>query len=269
MTSPDSPSHREEGASALVTRPTAATAVLVALGAAGVTVALALSVQTPLWDLLVALSGTLLVAGALNHLIPTRNDHPPAVVESTFAAATAAIESAALGGATPAYVPVGGEIRLRVPADGDREDGLRPTGAGLYRTVAADLPADGPPEEVLAWLAEALEGRFGLVSGPTVSIEGTEATVALEGWTPAGIDRIDHPAISVLAVGLADRLDRPVRATVTERSADSATIRLRWEVASDDPELADQFANDREREQREPGDDREPEPVPPGRDGDA
>lgn len=265
--------HHDAGWRALATRPTAATTALAVLGIAGLAASLVFPAESPGpgRDLLIVLSGTLLVAGALNHLLPSRDDVPPEVLASVVEASWATRDGA--DELAPTYVPGDrDEVRLRLAVDGGTESRppkgeLRPTGLGLYRTIADELPEDGSPTEVLSWLAEALEGRFALVSGTSVSTGSGEATVRISEWVPDGIERVDHPATSLLAVGLADRLDRPVGTTV--RIDDGATIRLRWEPASDEAEPAEEGVSRRESEEGDPDDEREAQPASPGRDGDA
>lgn len=213
----------------VVASPTAATTTLLVCGTVGLVVALVSAV--PHRDLLITLSGTLLVAGGLNHLLPTRDDLPPAVAESVFEASAEAIGTAT--GGSPVYVPAGGG-RVWLRAGGGAletelgDDGVRPTGATMYRLIADDLPEGEPLEVTLARIGELLAGRFGLLVDPAVSVEGSEATVTVAGWALPALDRIDHPAVSVLAVGLAARTGEPVVADVHEDGDRVATIELRW-----------------------------------------
>ncbi|WP_114576065.1 hypothetical protein [Saliphagus sp. LR7] len=258
----------------VVASPTAATTALLACGALGLLVALA-SASIPRRDLLVALSGTLLVAGGLNHLLPTRDDLPPAVAESVFEASAEAVETAMEG--SPVYVPTeDGRVRLR-PGGGSlergTEDGVRPTGATIHRLIADDLPEGEPLEATLARIGDHLAGRFGLLVDPAVSVEGSETTVTVAGWALPALDRTDHPAVSVLAVGLAARTGHPVVADVHEDGERGATIELRWvpdaDSSSEEAGPDGQFVAGGETEEADPGDDREPEASPPGRDDEA
>lgn len=213
-----------------VASPTAATTALLVCGTLGILVALA-SASIPRRDLLITLSGTLLVAGTLNHLLPNRNDLPPAVAESVFEASADSIGTAT--GGSPVYVPTGdGEVRLRpgggALGTGTEDDGVRPTGATMYRLIADDLPEEEPLEATLARIGEHLAGRFGLLVDPAVSVEDSEATVTVAGWALPALDRTDHPAVSVLAVGLVARTGHPVVADVHEDGDRVATIELQW-----------------------------------------
>ncbi|WP_290819284.1 hypothetical protein [Halovivax sp.] len=124
---------------------------------------------------------------------------------------------------------------------------LEPTGAPLFaefeRAVTGD-PAS-TPAPLAGQLADALVEQFELVRGadPDIDPDGGRATVAITDSAYGPLDRFDHPIPSVLAVGFAVGLDRPVRLDVDagDERADWL-VTCRWETSDADEDEADATA---------------------------
>lgn len=172
-------------------------------------------------------------------------------VYETCAANVARLANELGGTADRRYVPADDDgadaVRLFVPrASGDAASGalehgssrqgllLEPTGASfvaeLERTLADGLA--GRPGPLAEQLTDALTDRFELVdrAEPLVDTEGGRVYVAVSDGAFGPVDRFDHPVASILAVGLATGLERPVDAAVTaETDRGEWLVRCRWE----------------------------------------
>jgi hypothetical protein len=124
-----------------------------------------------------------------------------------------------------------------VVGEGDTARGVafRPTGTALFeafeRGLSGPVPAD--PGAVLSRLADALVEQFEFADAvdPALDTDGGRATVAVRGGTYGSVGRFDHPVTSLLAVGLAVGLDRPV--TVDVDATDAETVVLTWGPRAD------------------------------------
>jgi uncharacterized small protein (DUF1192 family) len=122
---------------------------------------------------------------------------------------------------------------LFVATDDEAERGLAlaPTGAMLYTEF--DRAATGTNIESAAAgrvLADGLVEQFELADAvdATVDGEGGRATFELSGVAVDGLDRVDHPAVSFLGVGLAKATDKPVSLDTVERDGSSWTVSYAW-----------------------------------------
>ncbi|WP_208023624.1 hypothetical protein [Halorussus pelagicus] len=110
---------------------------------------------------------------------------------------------------------------LFVVTDDERERGVSmvPTGGSLHRefesAMADELAAT--PAGVASQLTDALVESLELVESATAETDAERGRVAVElsGSVYGALDRFDNPAVSFLAVGLADALDAPVTVEVT------------------------------------------------------
>lgn len=188
-------------------------------------------------------------------------------VYETFATNVASLASELGLSETRYYVPVGDrpEVRLFVPQEENgsippaealeetlvvtetsRGLATRPTGVDLYAEFdrAAQLAEDGSPQELLEGLADALVEQFELVEAiettvaPETTSEAGAVTVGVTGSVYGPPDGFDHPVVSILAVGLARHLERPVETEVEGEEGDSPAARItcRWPVAGENAE---------------------------------
>ncbi len=129
-------------------------------------------------------------------------------------------------GDTALYIPLSSDYDLPTTADGPfvleaDSRGLRfePTGGTLFeevqRTVIGELATT--PGPLATQLCEALTEQFELadVATPDVDPATGRVTVAITNSSFGDVDQFDHPIASLLAVGLATGLDRPVELSVT------------------------------------------------------
>ncbi|MFT4946594.1 MAG: hypothetical protein ACI8TL_000830 [Natronomonas sp.] len=261
--SPDGPSLADRdtrdqrdvfGTPDLLRRPSATTLFLGVFGLAGVAVSFTTAVAEGGFSSLAAtLGGTVLVASLLNHALADGRDLPPAVSESVYTAyaslAETVLDERDLSG-QGVYLPSGGQssARLVVPATGgdpldrdwstvdavgDEHAVFTPTGESLYRAFrrmklrSSEHRTDH--QRLLSRLASALDSGFELVEAVSVTVEGDTATVSFESCVLPGVDRLDHPVGSFLAVGIAREFGEPVTVDRVRSDPDgSGSIELRW-----------------------------------------
>lgn len=104
---------------------------------------------------------------------------------------------------------------------------LEPTGAGLYDAFAAsaaDIDAS-TPAALAPQLADAVVEQFELARSVEPDVDADRVTFAVADAAFGPLDRFDHPVPSLLSVGLAAGLDRPV-----ELSVDAGDDRADWLV---------------------------------------
>ncbi|MBV0903291.1 hypothetical protein [Haloarcula salina] len=123
---------------------------------------------------------------------------------------------------------------LFVTTEGDTRQGvaLPPSGDRLFASFeqTVDGAFEAAPDQIGADLAAALTEQFELVDDADVEIGADErATVALDGPAFGDLSRTDHPAVSLLAVGFAAGLDRPVTVETRTDERASAVVSLSWE----------------------------------------
>lgn len=115
---------------------------------------------------------------------------------------------------------------------------LEPTGERLRDAVvdaAADPDASAPPA-LAAQLADAVVEQFELARSVEPDVDAERVTFAVADAAFGPLDRFDHPIPSVLAVGLATGLDRPIELSV-DPGDDRADwlVTCRWADDADEP----------------------------------
>lgn len=115
---------------------------------------------------------------------------------------------------------------------------LEPTGGALYGAfadTAAEAEASAPAS-LAAQLADAVVEQFELARSVEPDVAADRVTFAVADAAFGPLDRFDHPIPSLLAVGLATGLDRPVELTV-DPGDDRADwlVTCRWTDAADEP----------------------------------
>ncbi|WP_324759924.1 hypothetical protein [Haloarcula montana] len=238
--------------------PSIPTALLLVLGVAGLAVrfqaaALPIEPTDDSLSLLLALSGTLLVGGVVNHVLTAGRDLPLTVTASTAAAAGRTVESLlvqrelddrrvylpATTDRGPRLVVPGGEgdpIAHAEQAFDDQTEAVvvTPTAAEMvtgFREHRTDAAATDATHHVDA-LCDGLTAVYDLAAGASGTVDGRQATVSVRGCPLGEPRRIDHPVSSFLATGLATALDRPVELTEVRpdggERAYAFTVELRW-----------------------------------------
>ena len=111
---------------------------------------------------------------------------------------------------------------------------LPPTGSRLYtefeRTVSGEL--DDDPHSIAKALTAALSEQFELVDETTAEIDGKNrtASIAIKNPTFGDIHQLDHPVVSLLAVGFATSLDRPVTVDTHDDDRFSGVVAVSWDT---------------------------------------
>lgn len=133
------------------------------------------------------------------------------------------------------YVPTATGVRLFRPqhadydlpedpsslflADDDATRGVafEPVGDPLYRDLEATAVASDTPDvdAVVGTAADAVVEQFELATSAAYDRQAGQVTVTLADVEPAGVDRFDHPAVSLFAVVLARELNAPVTLAAT------------------------------------------------------
>ncbi|MBX0322128.1 hypothetical protein EGH21_03680 [Halomicroarcula sp. F13] len=187
----------------------------VGLVAAGVAVA-------PFQTLLFAWGGTALFAALLLQFVTTERT-VPARVASDLAVAMGANARRLAGDGPPEYVPDGESVTLT--ADG-RDTHVDPVGVRLLATL--DAPGTDDPADRLPALVDCLVADLELADSATghTTADGAEVTVT---GPAVGTDALfDHPVVSVVGVGLARAVGRPVRVEPTVED-DRLVVTCRWD----------------------------------------
>ena len=110
---------------------------------------------------------------------------------------------------------------------------LHPSGSGLFAEFrdasgAEALPADDP-ERIFEYLADGLVEQFELAERISVELESQRrCVIAVEGAASDGVDRLDHPIVSFLAVGAAAELQQPARVEVQEIGDREYVLECQW-----------------------------------------
>jgi hypothetical protein len=148
-------------------------------------------------------------------------------------------------------LPVGSLDETLVVPEDERARGLAftPTGGALFRSFERTLGGSlaERPEPLVDQLTEALAASFEVVDATEVDVapDGSGADVAVYGSVFGDGTRFDDPVVSLLAVGLAVALDRPVEVTVDEGAAsdeDGYVASFRWRRDGDGSGSVDEAA---------------------------
>ena len=99
-------------------------------------------------------------------------------------------------------------------AESERGVAIPPTGEPLFSEFERTLsgPLSDEPELLATQLTDSLVEQFELARSATVEFdeEGRRLSVAIDDSAYGAVDRLDHPIMSFLGVGLAVGLDQPV-----------------------------------------------------------
>lgn len=230
---------------------------LFAVGGVAVLAGLALP---PSREVLFALGGTGLFAGVLTYFLTPERFLPADVGESVYDALaetrTAIRAELGLADATVYVPPSEGRTRSSrvfvpqqadydlpdrdalsrtfVTAEGNRRGvAFEPTGETLVdafeRALSSSLTDD--PETLADQLADGVVQQFELAESVSADTDERRVTFGVSGSAFGGVDRFDHPIPSVLAVGLARGLARPVEVETVRASDDDEyeyLVTCRW-----------------------------------------
>lgn len=234
-------------------------ATAIGLAAIGTVAVLGSLVFTDAREVLVALGATGLFGALLTYYLTPSRFVAADVGERVYTASTANV--AAIGdelGLRDERVYLPGETvpaRLYVPQHADYsipderagpivvdDDSrgllLEATGAELFqpfeRALTGDLAAE--PTPLAAQLTDGLVEQFELARSAEADVDAGDgrATIAVSDSAFGPIDRFDHPIPSLLAVGFAAGLERPVRLEIAagDDRADWL-VTCRWDLESD------------------------------------
>jgi hypothetical protein len=121
---------------------------------------------------------------------------------------------------------------------GQRGLSLSPTGGKLFTAVTRSLtePLGSTPEVICEQLSDAIIEDFELAQQISYEADSADGRVSVQIQSALYGDgtRFDHPIVSLLAVGLARGLERPIEPTVTAK--EPLSITYRWE--SEDPDYS-------------------------------
>ncbi|MDT3435455.1 hypothetical protein [Haloarcula sp. 1CSR25-25] len=125
---------------------------------------------------------------------------------------------------------------LFVTSDVEAEQGvsLPPTGDRLYtefeRAISGE-PGDGPGV-IVTQLTAALTEQFELVDDTTIETDGENRNASIGVNNPAfgDVHQLDHPVVSLLAVGFATALDRPVFVETRDDDRFDGVVTISWDA---------------------------------------
>jgi len=129
-----------------------------------------------------------------------------------------------------------GELFVTSAVEAEQGVSLPPTGDRLYtefeRTLSGDLGDD--PGAIATQLTAALTEQFELVDDTTIEVDGEQhASIAIDNPAFGELHQLDHPVVSLLAVGFATGLDRPVTVETRDDDRFSAVVTVSWETAAE------------------------------------
>jgi len=116
--------------------------------------------------------------------------------------------------------------RAFVAAGEERARGvaLRPSAAALAGALERSVTGKLDPGRLPAVVPEAVVEQFELADGADAELVDGTLTVEFEGLAVAGVDRPDHPVVSLTAVAAARAVDEPVRV----EAADAGRVTVAW-----------------------------------------
>jgi len=231
-------------------------------GAIGVLALIGSALLPGVRTILLALGGTGVFAAVMTLYLTPESFVPASIGEavSRTYSENAAAMAADLGlSETRLYLPTEDAVRLYLPqhseydipnsaalstpfvtTDNDRSRGLSlaPSGLSLYESFeqAHSGPVPDTPTALARALADAAVEQFELVDTADPEVETGRATLGISGSRIAPLSALDHPLTSLVAVGLATQLDRPVEITVEEPNDEryDALLIYTWEASEDD-----------------------------------
>lgn len=128
-----------------------------------------------------------------------------------------------------------GELFVTSAVEAEQGVSLPPTGDRLYTAFeqAASGELGDDPSAIATQLTAALSEQFELVYETTIEISDENRSASIAFDTPAfgDIHQLDHPVVSLLAVGFATGLDRPVTVDTREDDRFSGVVTVSWDTA--------------------------------------
>lgn len=127
-----------------------------------------------------------------------------------------------------------GELFVTSDVEGEQGVSFPPTGDRLYteleRTMSGELSDD--PEAIAMTLTAALSEQFELVDDTTIETDSgnRHASIAVDNPAYGDINQLDHPVVSLLAVGFATGLDRPVTVETRDDDRFSGVVTVSWDA---------------------------------------
>ncbi|MGB9953288.1 hypothetical protein ACOZ4F_12945 [Haloarcula marismortui] len=111
---------------------------------------------------------------------------------------------------------------------------LPPTGDRLYTEFEQAMSGTfgTGPDAIATQLTAALSEQFELVDDTTIEIdsENQTASIAIDNPAFGDIHQLDHPVVSLLAVGFATGLDRPVTVDTRDDDRFSGVVTVSWDT---------------------------------------
>jgi hypothetical protein len=128
-----------------------------------------------------------------------------------------------------------GELFVTSAVEAEQGVSLPPTGDRLYTAFeqAASGELGDDPSAIATQLTAALSEQFEVVYETTIEISDENRSASIAFDTPAfgDIHQLDHPVVSLLAVGFATGLDRPVTVDTREDDRFSGVVTVSWDTA--------------------------------------
>jgi hypothetical protein len=131
-----------------------------------------------------------------------------------------------------------GELFVTGAVQAEQGVSLPPTGDRLYtefeRTLSGEL--DDDPGMIATQLTAALTEQFELVDDTTIEIDDGEqhASIAVDNPAFGDIYQLDHPVVSLLAVGFATGLGRPVAVETRDDDRFSGVVTVSWDSVGEE-----------------------------------
>ena len=160
---------------------------------------------------------------------------------------------------------------LVVPEDDDRRGvAFSPSGKTLFREFRRTLSGSlgDTPRSAARQLAEGASEGLELVDSANVEVDtaGRRVTMRFSGVPFGAVDRMDHPVVSFVGVGLATGLETAVSVADARRDGDESVVTFTWdgelETKGDEsePEVDGEEADSDEAETEQDSDEAETEP---------
>ncbi|EMA02063.1 hypothetical protein SAMN05443574_11185 [Haloarcula vallismortis] len=116
---------------------------------------------------------------------------------------------------------------------------LPPTGDRLYNEFEQTMSGEfgTAPDAIATQLTAALSEQFELVENTRIEVDGENQTASIAIDNPAfgDIHQLDHPVVSLLAVGFATGLDRPVTVDTHNDDRFSGVVTVSWNEPEEPP----------------------------------
>lgn len=101
---------------------------------------------------------------------------------------------------------------------------LQPSAATLAGALARSVTGELEPERLPAVVPEAIVEQFELADGADAELVDGTLTVEVEGVAFEGVDRPDHPVVSLTAVAAARAVGEPVRVEAVDAATGRVTV---------------------------------------------